>query len=113
MFVDSKKKNLCLYEGCTIKINEEERSKAISFPENCNLITTLGKHGAEWNNLIFPAYPTEVFDVCGAGDSFLCGLVYCFLKTRNIQKSIKFANKCASIAVNRFGTYAIKIEDIL
>ena len=60
IFVDSKKKNLSLYERCIIKINEEERYKATSFPENYNLITTLGKYGAEWSGLIFPAYPTEV-----------------------------------------------------
>jgi D-beta-D-heptose 7-phosphate kinase/D-beta-D-heptose 1-phosphate adenosyltransferase len=113
LFVDSKKSDLSLYEGCIIKINEKERKTITSLPQNCNLITTLGKRGARWNNQLFPACPTEVFDVSGAGDSFLCGLVYCFLETGNIEESIKFANKCAAVSVNHFGTYALNTEDIL
>ena len=35
----------------------------------------------------------------GAGDTFLASLVYSFLKTRNLELSMNFANKMASEVV--------------
>ena len=35
----------------------------------------------------------------GAGDTFLASLVYSFLKTRNLDQSMNFANKMASEVV--------------
>jgi len=55
---------------------------------------------------------TEVFDVCGAGDTFLSGFVFSYLKTPEFISAIKFANKCAAVSVRHFGTYAITLEDI-
>ena len=43
----------------------------------------------------------------GAGDSFLAGLVVKYLTTKNIEKSIKFANECATQVVQRKGVVTI------
>ena len=112
IFVDSKKRDLSIYEGCFIKINQREYENMEKCPEKCKLIVTLGEQGALYKNTIYPVDSVDVFDVCGAGDSFLAGLVTTYLRTNDISESIKVANKCASVAVKRFGTYAVRMEDI-
>ena len=62
--------------------------------------------------MIFQPQVVKVFDVCGAGDTFLAALVVEFLKTRNMQTAIEFANKAAAIAVSNFGTYILTKEDV-
>ena len=111
MFVDSKKEDLSCYEGCIIKVNSSEWKKLKSRPLDCDFVVTLGKEGALLNNVMYPAMKTEVFDVCGAGDAFLCGLVHSYLKTGDLEDSMWFANRCGAIAVGHFGTYAITLED--
>ena len=114
IFVDSKKKDLGNFEQCIIKINEKEKSEVINLPKSCELVITLGKNGALWNNKIFPSRQVNVHDVCGAGDVFLAGLVYKYLLTHgDMELSIAFANKCAAVSVTEFGTYVIKKSDVL
>ena len=48
----------------------------------------------------------EVFDLCGAGDSFLAALVYQYLKTDCIMESIFFANDMANQVVQKRGVVA-------
>ena len=90
-------------------IYELEASQAGDFI--LEYLETLGKDGALLNNVMYPAIKTEVFDVCGAGDAFLCGLVHCYLKTGDLEESMWFANRCGAVAVGHFGTYAITLED--
>jgi sugar/nucleoside kinase (ribokinase family) len=58
----------------------------------------------------------EVADVQGAGDSFIAGAVFWFLKGRPHVKGypnvIKFASQVAAIAVQHKGTYVVQREDI-
>jgi D-beta-D-heptose 7-phosphate kinase/D-beta-D-heptose 1-phosphate adenosyltransferase len=54
-----------------------------------------------------------VFDVSGAGDTFLASLVYGYLQTFTYEDALIFANKCASIVVQKSGTYAITAEDLI
>jgi sugar/nucleoside kinase (ribokinase family) len=49
----------------------------------------------------------EVKDVSGAGDTFISGLCCEFLKTRDIKKSIIFANECATKVVQKRGVSTI------
>jgi len=119
VFIDTKKKSLSTFDAhsnCIIKINQHEFEQLDeSTCYACELIVTLGSSGA-WlvsTNNHYEAEKTEVFDVCGAGDTFLSGLVTGYLSfDRDLDKAIKFANKCASYSVNKLGTYAIKKEDL-
>ena len=111
-FVDSKKADLSCFENAIIKINEDERGRVSNLPNQFELITTLGAKGAVWNNHIFRAYKTEVFDVCGAGDTFFAALISEFLKTKKIMPSIIFANKCASVTVQKNGCYSLSDKDL-
>lgn len=112
VFVDTKKKDLRCYEGCIIKINEKEEREVVNFPENHSLIVTLGERGARYNNVIYPTDKVEVFDVCGAGDTFISALCSYYIFTKNMLDSIMFANRCAGFVVQKFGTYSIKMEDL-
>ena len=112
VFVDSKKINLSCFENSIIKINKKEHESMVEMSNTSDLIITLGPHGTLYNDQVYETDKVEVFDVCGAGDVFLSSLVYCFLKTKNLEDAIVFANKCASHSVTKFGTYTITSEDI-
>ncbi len=81
-----------------------------------SLIVTKGSEGATlYNKNEITDFPIEnrvreVFDVSGAGDSFLAGLVVKFLEEENIGEAVKYANKCASTAVSHKGIVAVKKE---
>lgn len=109
IFIDSKK--TCLPDYAYIKINEDEYSK-IEQKDNPNLIITKGSKGAEYRSKNYPGTDVGVYDVCGAGDTFLSALVYFYLKYGTIEKAIPYANKAASIAVSNPGTYCLNQQDI-
>ncbi len=112
VFVDTKKKDLTCFEKCVIKINEKEFSELTKKPKEATYIVTLGHRGALYNGAIIATTPTEVFDVCGAGDVFLASLVYGYLKTQKMKKAINLANALARVSVSHMGTYIITDEDI-
>tara|TARA_R110000824_G_scaffold87260_3_gene215184 strand:- start:154 stop:885 length:732 start_codon:yes stop_codon:yes gene_type:complete len=114
VFIDTKK---LLGPWCEkakfIKINDFEFSRTKHLLKGINnldekLIVTLGSKGCQYKGEIFPVDKVEVKDMTGAGDTFLAGLAYTFLKTRDIKKSIKFANKCATQVVQQRGVATVK-----
>lgn len=110
IFIDTKKDDLARLEGCILKINSLEFQKLRT---GCSeLIVTEGKNGARYKDKIFPAPTVEVFDVCGAGDTFLSALAYMFLICRNLESSIEFAVKAAAVTVSHNGNYAPTLEEI-
>lgn len=114
VFIDTKKTNLLSIDrpNVFIKINDAERHLLVEHPKEAKLIVTLGGMGAQFEGRIFPAYTCPVFDVCGAGDTFLAALAFAYLSSSDIRESIDFANRCASIAVQHVGTYAVKLSDL-
>lgn len=48
-------------------------------------------------------FPIEVFNVLGAGDGFMSGLLYGWLKSENWPTALKYANACGAFAVSRHG----------
>ena len=114
VFVDTKKRRLFQKDNVYWKINKKEYDDLVQdhLPDNSHLIVTLGAAGASWNGLIFKPEPVKVFDVCGAGDTFMASLVYKFLKTKDMGASIEFANKAAAISVTHPGAYHLNQQDI-
>lgn len=110
IFLDTKKRDLEKFEECFVKINEQEYRQSIS--KCSNLIVTLGSQGARYLDYVYPSVPTEVIDVCGAGDTFLAALTYQFLETCSMSKAIEFANRCAAITVQHRGVYALTAADL-
>ena len=58
------------------------------------------------------SFETEVFDITGAGDSTLAGIVYGLTNDYTLEESLEIAAKVASIAVSHNGTYCVKEKDI-
>lgn len=109
VFIDTKKTVFPEY-NCYIKINDIEYSKLIQKYDN--LIVTHGAKGAEYDGVMYPGEKVNVYDVVGAGDTFLSTLTYGYLTQGSIQKAIPFANKAAAIAVQHPGTYVLTEEDV-
>jgi bifunctional ADP-heptose synthase (sugar kinase/adenylyltransferase) len=89
-----------------IKLNEHEyeRNKNISDKNKDKFIITLGMNGAKHNETIFPSpSPKQTIDVSGAGDTFTAFFSLKYFETKNINKSITFANQMASIVVSKRG----------
>ena len=113
IFVDTKKKDLTCFSGCVVKINELERDSLKKQNLEAKLVTTLGSRGAEYEGEIYsPAFERSVFDVCGAGDTFLTALVIGYMMYGDIRASIPLANYCAGIAVEHRGTYKLDLKDL-
>ena len=114
IFIDTKKTDLLQLETCIIKINEYEYSRLTSLPsEYTDVIVTRGDKGATWKDKVFPANRVEVADVCGAGDTFLAALCYCYLNSKgDIAQAIKFAIQASSVTVQHLGVYAPSLEEL-
>ena len=77
------------------------------------MIVTMAANGAVWNKTQYPVKQIErVFDVSGAGDTFLAALVFYYIQLPNMAESIAFANRAAAIAVQNPGTYTMTMEDV-
>lgn len=110
VIVDTKKKSIPCSGSTIIKINKKEYEEYITKARG-NFVITLGSEGCRYLDTIYPTNKVEVIDVTGAGDSFLAGLALEML-TKDVREAIPFANKVASVAVSKHGTYAVKREDL-
>lgn len=93
-----------------VKINGVEYDKTIhtiSKKMRDNLIITQGKSGCIFRGKTFEVPLVEVKDVSGAGDTFISALCCEFVKTRDIDASIEFANDCATKVVQKKGVSTI------
>ena len=112
VFIDTKKKDLFTQSNTYFKINELEYSRLETIPDDSQLIVTLGSQGARHDGMVYPSQSVNVYDVVGAGDAFLSGLVYGFLVYNDMGSAIALANKVASIVVQHPGTYSLTSDDI-
>ena len=95
-----------------IKINSEEHKKNYerlpNYPDLLDkLIVTKGKYGCEYKEKIYPTEEVPVKDVSGAGDTFIAGLVFEYVKSKNIEKAINFAQECTTKVVQKSGVSTI------
>lgn len=112
IFIDTKKTELERFQGAWVKINELEYSKITS--ECTGLIVTRGAKGASviHHDIECPAPSVEVSDVTGAGDTFLSALAVEYLKTKDIEKAVKFAVDASAVTVQHLGVYAPTLKEI-
>lgn len=112
VFVETKK---ILGDFCKnakfIKMNEQEFSDiqhTINVQDWDNkLIITLGDRGCQYKNQIYPVNKVEVFDLCGAGDTFLAAFAVGYWLDNDIESSIELANNAASEVVQHRGVVAV------
>tara|TARA_Y100000589_G_C27195159_1_gene646485 strand:+ start:741 stop:1691 length:951 start_codon:yes stop_codon:yes gene_type:complete len=139
IIIDPKPKNKTIYENAFLmKPNKKELIELINLEydfENNNIGSLLSEireyistkkiknfvvtDGINGSYLItkekyihFPSKKVEVFDVSGAGDSFLSALVFYFAEGNCIEDSIEFANTAASTTIIHSGTTPLIKEDL-
>lgn len=113
VFLDTKKP---LGEWCLgakyIKINDYEYRRSIDFINSnqevfSKVIHTKGGEGCIFLGKTYPVKKIEVKDSSGAGDSFMAAFAVKYLLTKDIEKSIRYANECASQVVTKRGVTII------
>lgn len=112
IFIDTKKPDLKRLDGdrVVIKINEEEHGLATSTVMTASLVITRGSNGVIVHHggrtVVEPVPPIEVFDVTGAGDTFLVTLTSTWLMSRSPIEAVRRAITASGLTVKRLGTYA-------
>ena len=77
-----------------------------------SLIVTLGSGGTDYRYKNYPVDRVEVKDNVGAGDTFVAALAGKLTETNDIYKSIEFANKAATVVVQKRGVTTATLEEI-
>jgi len=98
--------------------NPETLSKIISEKYNTNVIITQGPNGTssynkennEYNHL--PAKAREVYDVSGAGDTFIAILTLALASKAELYEATQIANQAAGIVVGKFGTATLTLTEL-
>jgi len=77
-----------------------------------HLVVTLGEEGMLLSTggkirKVIPTAAREVFDVSGAGDTALAGLVLALAAGSSLEKAAQFANAAAGVVVGKLGTATV------
>jgi D-beta-D-heptose 7-phosphate kinase/D-beta-D-heptose 1-phosphate adenosyltransferase len=95
-----------------IKINYQEYKNNLSVVVadkviEDKIIVTRGKYGCDFRFKNYPTQEVPVKDISGAGDTFLAGLVVEYIKSKDYEKAIIFAQECTTIVVQKSGVSTI------
>jgi D-beta-D-heptose 7-phosphate kinase/D-beta-D-heptose 1-phosphate adenosyltransferase len=83
-----------------------------------HVIITRGKQGATWHDFMDHTYhhvrghSFPVFDVTGAGDTFIATLARCVAEKLEMKEAVTLANLAAGIAVSKEGTSVVSRREI-
>ena len=111
--IDSKRKltNDLIKDYTFVKLNESERLNNPNLTTN-NIITTLGKRGAEYKNVLFESpNPQDTIDVSGAGDTFVAAFIVKYYQLQDKRAAIKFANRKSAEVVTKRGVVTPTYEE--
>ncbi len=83
-----------------------------------NVVVTLGDDGMLLSSAggVIKAIPTaarEIFDVSGAGDTALAGLVLALTSGAGLEEAAHFANAAAGVVVAKLGTATVSPDELL
>jgi len=71
------------------------------------VFVTEGEKGVRYydgyKEVVIPTYKVEVVDTTGAGDAFNAAFAVALAEGQGVHKSLKFANRVASLSVTKFG----------
>ena len=100
-----------IIEGFTfVKLNESERRNNPNLTTR-NIITTLGKQGAEYNGMLYESpNPQDTIDVSGAGDTFTAAFIVKYYQLQDESAAIKFANRKAAEVVTQRGVVTPSLD---
>lgn len=81
-----------------------------------NILVTRSEKGMTLINndgvVHIPTAAREVYDVSGAGDTVVAALAAAISSGYSLEESVRLANKAAGIAVSKFGTAPVSIEEL-
>ena len=113
VFLDTKKMlGDWMYDVDFVKINKREYEKTRRYVDENEifnkLIVTQGSDGCQYRNKPYPVTLVDgIKDYSGAGDTFISGFAYQFLKSKNVEEAINYAQECATIVVQKHGVATI------
>lgn len=98
-------------------ITPNEHEAAILFPNMSSeealkqfpnkVFITEGENGVRYFNgekeIVVPTYPVDAIDTTGAGDTFNAAFAVALAEGKNLEDSLRFANRAASLSVTQFG----------
>ena len=96
----------------------ESLSKSIAKKYNTHVIITQGSDGTstynkntkEYHHL--PTMAREVYDVSGAGDTFIATLTLALASKVELYDATQIANQAAGVVVGKFGTATLTLEEL-
>lgn len=113
-FMDTKKLLGSWADGVTfIKLNNIEYNRTRHTLDSIKniedkLIITLGDEGCSYNGKAYPVTEKiQTMDVSGAGDTFHASFTVMYMKTKDIDKSIQYAQECTNIVIKKKGVATI------
>ena len=131
ILVDPKPKNINLYKDVfLIKPNQSEAKKYLDCDDvvsnvskmsddlNSNILVTLGKNGSilfdrsKNEHFSVESLAKDVYDVSGAGDTYLATLAYALDNNFELKNAMQLANKAASIVVGKVGTAIVTCDEL-
>lgn len=135
VLVDTKRKNWDVFNGATlIKPNFKEfknvvgedisntEEDIVKFATKLmkkhaleGILVTRSKYGMTYvgnKNITFDSLEKEVYDVSGAGDTVIATVATFITEGVDIEKVIEMSNIAAGIAITKFGTYRVTLEEL-
>lgn len=128
IIIDPKPKNTALYSDSFLITPNEEEALEMSKKEevysagrylrqvlNSNILITRGEKGMSLfsdKEIEIPTTAKEVYDVTGAGDTVIAALSLSLASGASFEEAIIIANHAAGIAVERAGTYQVKLSEL-
>lgn len=84
----------------------------------CNVVITRGEDGASLfdrnkRHHYIPAKRREVYDVVGAGDTFVAAISLAISSGMDLSMACSFANMASGVAVEKVGTSAVTMTELL
>jgi len=112
VFVDTKKKLGSWIDNVDyLKINSLEYEENKDFLQGNDIINktiiTKGNEGCLFQDKSYSTEDVQVKDISGAGDTFVAGLTVEYVRSKDIIKAIDFAQKCATLVVQKHGVATV------
>ena len=106
------KQHLDLYAGAdVIKPNKKEYEEYNNGVDT-NMVVTMGADGYMINDVHYPTQQQDVYDVTGAGDTFLAVMSYFLDMGESLEFACEMANKGAGVSVQHNGVYVVAWKDL-
>ena len=94
-----------------LKINSLEYEENKDFLQGNDIINktiiTKGNEGCLFQDKSYSTEDVQVKDISGAGDTFVAGLTVEYVRSKDIIKAIDFAQKCATLVVQKHGVATV------